>query len=302
MEESVGVILAPASQPAAGADLGPGPATGLTPDGAGSVVTTSAAAAVSTPRAADSGPGPDFPAGLRRAQCYLEILIPSLNEAQRLPATLTRTIEYLEAQAYSSSVVVVDNGSIDQTVDLASAVRSRNVPVSVIGCAQPGKGAAVRRGIHTSGAQFVGYMDADLATPIETLDVVLPLLENGCQAVVGSRRAQGAVLAERQPILRAIGGMAFRVMANRVVRGIADTQCGFKFFAGDLARSVAQMLSIDGFAFDIELLSAIAQQGIPVTEVPVVWSDQEGSTLRATTDGARAVADVLRLARRAPTS
>jgi dolichyl-phosphate beta-glucosyltransferase len=246
------------------------------------------------------GPGPqgEQAAGLLRPPCYLEILIPSLNEARRLPYTLARTIEYLEAQEYSSSVVVVDNGSIDQTVDLATRMRSDQVPITVIGCAQRGKGAAVRRGIGTSRARFVGYMDADLATPIETLDAVLPLLESGCAAVVGSRRVDGAAFAERQPPLRAAGGMVFRAAARRVLRGIADTQCGFKFFAGDLIRAVAGQLSIDGFAFDIELLMAITERGMPISEVPVVWSDREGSSLRASADGRRAFADVFRLARR----
>ncbi len=247
---------------------------------------------------ADSGPQQDLLAALVRPPCHLEILIPSRNEAERLPHTLIRTIEYLEAQIYSSSLVVVDNGSIDQTVDLVRRVRSRRVPVTVIGCARPGKGAAVRRGIQTSRARFVGYMDADLATPIETLDTVVPLLASGSQAVVGSRRIDGAVFAERQPFLRLAGGIAFRVAASRVLRGIADTQCGFKFFSGDLARAVAGQLSIDGFAFDVELLSAVVQRGATVTEVPVVWTDQKGSSLRPGTDGARAIADVFRLSRR----
>lgn len=248
--------------------------------------------AVTTP-----GSQPEIPNELRRPSCHLEVLIPSLNEAGRLPETLARTIEYLEARTYSSSLVVIDNGSIDQTVDLVSKVRSNHVPVNVVGCAQRGKGAAVRRGFHTSGARFVGYMDADLATPIETLDIVVPLLENGAQAVVGSRRVDGAVLAERQPLLRAASGAAFRMMANLVLREIADTQCGFKFFAGDLARTVAHQLSIDGFAFDIELLWAVIQYGAQVTEVPVKWSDKRGSTLRMGADGWRAAVDLFRLAR-----
>jgi dolichyl-phosphate beta-glucosyltransferase len=242
-----------------------------------------------------------FPSGLMRETCDLEILIPSLNEAGRLPGTLDRTVEYLAAQRYSSSVVVIDNGSIDQTVDLVAQMRPGRVPVSVIGCARPGKGAAVRRGIQTSRARFVGYMDADLATPIETLDAVVPLLTSGSQAVVGSRRVDGAVFAQRQPFLRLAGGTAFRVMASRVLRGIADTQCGFKFFSGDLARAVAGQLSIDGFAFDVELLSAVVQRGATVTEVPVVWADRKGSSLRPGTDGARAIADVFRLSRRMAT-
>ena len=247
---------------------------------------------------ADSGLQQDLLASLVRPACHLEILIPSLNEAERLPRTLLRTIEYLEAQAYSSSLVVVDNGSIDRTVDLVRRTRSPRVPVTVIGCAQSGKGAAVRRGMRTSGARFVGYMDADLATPIETLDVVVPLLEQGSQAVVGSRYVDAAVFAERQPVLRLASGMAFRALATRVLRGIADSQCGFKFFAGDLARVVSRHLSIDGFAFDVELLWALIERGIPVTEIPVVWSDRKGSTLRLKADGARAVMDILSLARR----
>jgi dolichyl-phosphate beta-glucosyltransferase len=245
-----------------------------------------------------AGARSDIPAHLLRPHSHLEVLIPARNEAQRLPRTLLRTIEYLEAQPYSSSLVVIDNGSADQTVDLASQTRSDHVQVSVIGCTQPGKGAAVRRGILTSRARFLGYMDADLATPIETLDLVVPLLETGCQAVVGSRRVGGAIFAERQSFHRTVGGTVFRLMANRVLRGIADTQCGFKFFVGDLARTVARQLRVDGFAFDIELLWAVTQLGVPVTEVPVVWSDREGSTLRAVPDGVRALADVLRLARR----
>jgi dolichyl-phosphate beta-glucosyltransferase len=239
---------------------------------------------------------PYLPAALLRAVCDLEILIPSLNEAHRLPDTLTRTIEYLEAQPYSSSVVVIDNGSVDQTSDLAARSWSSRVPVVLTGCAQPGKGAAVRRGFLTSRARFVGYMDADLATPIETLDVVIPLLDD-FPVVVGSRRINGAMFATRQPAHRVVSGMMFRAVANRVLPGLSDTQCGFKFFSGDLVRTVARRLRIDGFAFDVELLRAMRDMNVPIKEVPVVWSNKEGSTLRSLRDGTRAAADVLRIAR-----
>lgn len=237
---------------------------------------------------------PDF---LRRPACDLEILIPARNEARRLPSTLLRTIRYLESQPYSASVVVIDNGSADRTTDLVARRWSDKVPVYLTGCADQGKGAAVRRGFLTSRALFAGYMDADLATPIETLDLVLPLLEEGWQAVVGSRHVRGASLAKKQPVHRSFGGMVFRAAARRILPNIADTQCGFKFFAGDLVRSVATGLRIHGFAFDVELLQAITTMGVLVREVPVVWSDADGSTLNAFRDGARAIADVLRLSR-----
>lgn len=275
---------------------------GPTSKGETQVASTTAqpmASAARVPCITDSGEDPDIPAVLLRPSCHLEVLIPALNEARRLPHTLMRTVRYLEAQPYSSSIVVIDNGSVDQTSDLVARTRSDRVPVQLTGCAQPGKGAAVRRGFLTSRARFVGYMDADLATPIETLDVVVPLLGH-FQAVVGSRRIPGAALAKRQPVHRTVGGMVFRAMANRVLPGFADTQCGFKFLAGDLARTVVQQMRIDGFAFDVELLWAVTKMGVPVKEVPVVWSDEEGSTLRAIRDGVRATADLRRLARRGP--
>ena len=238
-----------------------------------------------------------IPHRLMRPPCDLEILIPALDEARRLPATLKRTVHYLEKQQYSSCVVVIDNGSVDKTSDLATEHWSDIVPVRLIGCAQIGKGAAVRRGILTSSARFVGYMDADLATPIETLDIVMPLLSD-FHAVVGSRHVAGAELARRQPFLRVITGLLFRTATHWILPGLADTQCGFKFFSGDVARAVARHLSIDGFAFDLELLKSVIEFGIPVKEIPVVWSNVDGSTLRTMRDGLRALGDVLSLARR----
>jgi dolichyl-phosphate beta-glucosyltransferase len=236
----------------------------------------------------------DIPAVVLRAPCHLEIVIPARDEARRLPQTLMHTIQYLEAQSYSSSIVVIDNGSVDQTSDLVARTSSDRVPVRLAGCAQPGKGAAVRRGFLTSCARFIGYMDADLATPIETLDIVVPLLEE-FQVVIGSRRISGAAFAKRQPVYRSASSLAFRTLAQRVVPGFTDTQCGFKFFPGDVARAAARQLRIDGFAFDVELLRAIIDMGVPIKEIPVVWSDKEGSTLRSLRDGARAAADVFRL-------
>jgi dolichyl-phosphate beta-glucosyltransferase len=241
-----------------------------------------------------------IPTMLLRNPCHLEVLIPALNEAKRLPHTLMRTIEYLERQPYSSSVVVIDNGSVDQTSDIAAmATWSERVPVFLTGCARLGKGAAVRRGILTSRAHFIGYMDADLATPIETLDVVMTLLGDGeARAVVGSRRISGANLARRQPVHRAVGGMVFHALTQRVLGDLTDTQCGFKFFTGDLARTVARQLTIDGFAFDVEMLRAISELGVDIKEIPVTWTDANGSTLNSLRDGTRAAVDLYRLSRR----
>ena len=157
----------------------------------------------------------NIPAVLLRAPCDLEVLIPARNEARRLPNTLERTVRYLEAQPYSSSVVVIDNGSVDQTADLAARNWSERVPVHLTGCARPGKGAAVRRGFLTSRARFIGYMDADLATPIETLDVVMPLLrEHPAADPMAERDRQISAITQEFPGWEAWQGLDGRWYAR----------------------------------------------------------------------------------------
>jgi glycosyltransferase involved in cell wall biosynthesis len=236
----------------------------------------------------------EFPTALLREPCHLEVLIPAKNEAGRLPRTLERTIQYLERQAYTAAVVVIDNDSFDQTTDIASRHGSGQVPVHVTGCARPGKGAAVRHGMLGSRAAFVGYMDADLATPVETLDVVMPLLRR-YPAVIASRHLPGARLAKRQPLTRSLGGAVFHTLAHRALPGLTDTQCGFKFFEGELARKVASRLTVDGFAFDVEMLRAVRDLGAEIKEVPVTWTDSKGSSLNPLRDGTQATMELLRM-------
>src|SRR5258708_20971799 len=120
---------------------------------------------------------------------------------------------YLEQQPYSSALAVIDNGSVDRRVNLVKRLGSGRVPIHLVGCAERGKGAAVRRGVLTSSARYVGYMDADLATPIEALDFIVPLLRGGYDAVIGSRHVGGATLAQPQPGKRVLGGAVFPLMA-----------------------------------------------------------------------------------------
>lgn len=237
---------------------------------------------------------PGIPLCLRRPAVEVEIVIPAVNEERRLPRTIEATLDYLRGRPWSSSVVVVDNDSVDCTVDVAERFDSPVVPVQVIGCSEHGKGAAVRRGIVTSAARYIGFVDADNATPIETLDKALPLLENGCAAVIASRHIDGSH-CEVGSVLRRCGGWTFRALARLALPDIADTQCGFKFFDGPLVRRVAANCQVNGFAFDVELLVRLVRAGGKVAEVPVDWSDMPGSTFSARRDGLRSMADVLRI-------
>ncbi|MEV7372191.1 glycosyltransferase [Streptomyces sp. NPDC090301] len=232
---------------------------------------------------------------LLRPRVELELLIPAYNEQRRLPSTVAATVDFLAGRPWSSAVVVVDNNSADGTLDVLERFARSPVKVHAIGCSDQGKGAAVRRGIETSSARFIGFADADNATPVETLDRVMELLRAGHGAVIASRHAPGARLDVEQSALRRGGGRLFRSLAHLSLPGVADTQCGFKFFCGPLARAIARDCRIDGFAFDVELLSRVVRAGRDVVEVPVVWHDVPGSTFSARRDGLRSVADLLRI-------
>ncbi|MGW0121212.1 glycosyltransferase [Streptomyces sp. NPDC003327] len=236
-----------------------------------------------------------LPRSLIRPPVELELLIPAYNEQRRLPSTVAATIDYLASRPWSSAVVVVDNNSVDGTHDIATRFAGSPVPVHAIGCADRGKGAAVRRGIATSSARFIGFEDADNATPVETLDRVMELLRAGHGAVIASRHAPGARRDVEQSLLRRGGGLLFRTLAHLSLPGVTDTQCGFKFFPGPLARSIARDCHVDGFAFDVELLARVVRSGRDVVEVPVTWHDVPGSTFSARRDGLRSMTDLLRI-------
>jgi dolichyl-phosphate beta-glucosyltransferase len=233
----------------------------------------------------------------------LEVIIPAFNEVDRLPLTLRRTVDFLSVQPWRSRVVVVDNGSVDNT---AGAVRrfAQNldgaVPVDVVGCARPGKGAAVRRGLLGSTSRFVGFCDADLATPVETLTAAMGLLQQGTTAVIASRHVTGASFVRPQPLARRAGGAAFRLLARTLVHGVHDTQCGFKFFDREAMTRALVQCRTTGFAFDVELLQRIQHDGGSIVEIPVAWTDDARSTFHPVLDGLASFGAVLQMYRYQP--
>jgi hypothetical protein len=140
-------------------------------------------------------------------------------------------------------------------------------------------------------------MDADLATPIETLDRVMPLLRAGETTVIGSRNVEGAQRAVPQGVVRRVGGEAFRAAYRTLLPGVNDSQCGFKFFAGAVVREAISRCGLDGFSFDVELLGRLQRAGHDIVEVPVLWTDQAGSTFNPVRHGLRSFADTVRVHR-----
>jgi dolichyl-phosphate beta-glucosyltransferase len=208
----------------------------------------------------------------------VEIVVPARNEARRLPEGLRALCDKAATLPLRTSILVVDSASSDSTADVVRAWPSGPVPVGLLRCERPGKGIAVRAGLLTTQAPFVGFCDADMATDLSAIDVAISLLAAGHPMVIGSRALGTSVVEARSSSVRKVGAAVFRSMARWVVPGASDTQCGFKFFSGPLVRVAARPLRTAGFAFDVELIASCLRLGATLTEIPVHWRDIAGST------------------------
>ena len=224
----------------------------------------------------------------------LSVVVPAFQEERRLPTTLDRLADYL-GQRYPETfeVLVVDDGSTDRTHELtrdhSAAFRTLRLP------SNQGKGAAVRAGVLASRGDLVLITDADLAAPIEELAKLEEFVAEA-PVVFGSRALRRELIRQRQPFYReGLGRIFNRILQVLGVRGIRDTQCGFKLLDGETARSLFAEMTIDGFAFDVELLLRARRRGLEVAEVPVVWNHVEESRVHPIKDSFGMLFDVLRL-------
>src|SRR5262249_13180902 len=232
-----------------------------------------------------------------RPSVDLSIVIPAYNELQRLPRSLERIVGYLEKQGRDFEIVVVDDGSSDGTAEVAAARlaglgergRVLRSPANV------GKGASVRRGMLAARGSRVLFTDADLSAPIGEAPKRERAVEAGAAVAIGSRAADRRLLEERQPFHRDLMGRLFNLVVRMsAVRGIGDTQCGFKLFAGEVVAPIFARTRIDRFGFDVEVLALAQRLGVAVAEVPVRWRNSPESRVTLV-QGARAFLDPLRV-------
>jgi len=219
-----------------------------------------------------------WPEDGKPVQPWLEIVIPARNEERRLPAGLAELSAAVAALPRGIAVVVVDSASADRTGEIVREWPAGEVAVRLLRCDRPGKGVAVRAGLLATSAPYVGFCDADMATDPAAISVATGLLQAGNQVVLGSRSHPASDVEDRHTVIRRAGAAVFRGATRVVVPGVADTQCGFKFFDGEIARAAAARLRVSGFAFDVELIARCVQLGATPVEIPVRWRDVSGST------------------------
>lgn len=228
---------------------------------------------------------------------HLSVVIPAYNEEHRIEASIEAIADYLAKQEYASEIIVVDDGSVDETLKMLQALKVKYPTLEALAHEDNrGKGFAVRRGVLASKGNFILFSDADLNTPVEDVEKLFGAIDEGARVAIGSRAVAGAVLVVRRPWVREVGSrllnLAIRLIA---VPGIRDTQCGFKLFEAKAARDIFQRSVLNGFSFDVEILHLARRLGYPVTEVPVTWIFRGGSKVKPLRDGVKILIDTIRI-------
>lgn len=245
-------------------------------------------------------------------EVFLSVVIPAYNESARLPDSLKKVLDYLETRDYPYEVIVVDDGSTDNTADLGdefvgnAKLKNPKSTARVIRNPHRGKGYTVRTGMLTAQGQYILFSDADLSAPIEEVEKLLKYLQGKYDIAIGSREGKGAVRID-EPFYRHLMGRVF----NTFVRLVAlpqfnDTQCGFKAFRKEAAHTLFRSLNLYGdntpdvkgalvTGFDVEVLYLALKWGYKIKEVPVRWFYSKGANVNPIKDSYRLFKDIARV-------
>jgi len=228
----------------------------------------------------------------------ISVVIPAYNEENRIISTLEKLVVYLKRKKFDYEIIVVDDGSKDNTINVVEqfAKKTSNPNIKIKpNKVNHGKGYSVRQGMLAARKQYVLFSDADLSTPITELDKFLPFIKK-YDIVIGSRRMKQSLIVTRQPFYRRIPGQVFPIVVNfLLIRGINDTQCGFKLFKRTAAQRIFRLQKLERFSFDAEVLLLGKKLGYKIKEVPVVWVNALDSKLNAVTDSVGMFVELLKV-------
>lgn len=223
----------------------------------------------------------------------LSIVIPSFNEEQRLPPTLEKIANYIREKRPNTEVIVVDDGSTDQTAAVAESWSGRIPKLRVVlNGRNRGKGFSVRHGSLEACGDIVLFTDADLSSPIEEAEKLLAALKSH-DVAIGSRAVDRSLIEVHESVFREFAGIIF----NRIVRAtlrlpFVDTQCGFKAFRRERCRIIFEQQTIERFGFDPELLYLARHHKLSIVEVPVRWAHSPATKVNMMRDSVQMFLDV----------
>lgn len=229
---------------------------------------------------------------------HLSIVIPAYNEEKRIAGTLNKLYDFLKRKNFSYEVIVVDDGSTDNTVGISeNSILAGEDKLRVIrNGSNTGKGFSVKNGILNSNGEYVLFSDADMSVPIEEVDKFFDIMGKGYDIIIGSRGLKESDVRMHQPWYREMMGRVFNLFVKSLLMSeFNDTQCGFKLFKADPAKYIASQLRINGFSFDVEMLYIAAKIGYRVKEMPVIWLNSPQSRVNPLFDSARMFFDLIRI-------
>lgn len=229
----------------------------------------------------------------------ISIIIPAFNEEDRIPKTLGKIADYVKKDPDNFEVIVVDDASTDKTSEQSKKFsdKIRNLKVLTLGKSPfAGKGYAVNKGVLASSGDLILFTDADGSTPIEELDKLTGKIDDGFDIAIGSRAIARESVKKKQGFLREYMGRTFNILVQTLtVKGIVDTQCGFKLFRRDKSLEIFKNQKIFDFGFDVELLFAATKRGLKISEVPVLWFNDPKSSVDPVKDSIKMLFDLFKI-------
>lgn len=226
---------------------------------------------------------------------FLSLIIPAYNEEKRLPICIEKLVKYIQTREEPVEVLLVENGSTDRTLDMAMEYQKQYPWLQVFHEEKAGKGNAVRKGMLRAHGEYRMFADVDFAMPIEYIDQFIPPELENFDLSIASREADGSI-QKNDPWIRRLSSRIFNIVIELLLRlHIRDTQCGFKCFTAQAAEKIFRIQTVDGWAFDVEVLTIARHYGFTIAEVPVTIIYEEGSKVKLWSAVPKMLRDIFRI-------
>lgn len=225
----------------------------------------------------------------------LSLVIPVYNEEKRIAKGLREILEFMKTQPYVWELIVVDDGSLDSTRNIAGKMLKDVKNGRIISSIHTGKGGAIKQGVMNAKGEWVIFLDIDLATPMAELPTFMDA-RSEYDILIGSRKMEGANVTVHQPKFREFGGKVFTWLTNRIAtKGVSDITCGFKLFRTNLAKQLFRKSRLSDWSFDAEILFLAQKTGARIKEMPVVWKDDPNTKVSLVRDTLNAFTGLLKI-------